>query len=143
MMLLAKVKCLEENLKIALKEVDEKDDLFKLLVDDYVSTTQRLLGEKNAFAKKLREVEGIVLKRDKIISSLTLGGSSDLLVEEKLIEASLPTSEDIVDKKAPKKRRSKTKNKLRNKAPLKTPICASSTPEGKISSFVPIYLSLF
>ena len=36
---LAKVKCLEENLKIALREVDEKDDLIKLQVDEFVSTT--------------------------------------------------------------------------------------------------------
>ncbi|KAI9195332.1 hypothetical protein LWI28_013923 [Acer negundo] len=51
--LLAKVKCLEEDLKAALREVVEKDDLIKLQVDELVSTTQRLLGEKNAFAKKL------------------------------------------------------------------------------------------
>ena len=93
--------------------------------------------KKNALAKKLREVEGFVLKRDMIISSLTLGGSSDAVVEEKLIEASLPTSEVLVEKKAPKKRRSKTKNKLKNKVPLETPICASPIPEDKISSFVP------
>ena len=42
--LLAKVKCLEENLKIALREVDEKDDLIKIQVDEFVSTTRRLLG---------------------------------------------------------------------------------------------------
>ena len=35
-------------------------------------------------------------------------------------------------------RRSKTKNKLKNKVPIETPICASLTLEGKISSFVPI-----
>ncbi|KAK1578394.1 hypothetical protein Q3G72_029931 [Acer saccharum] len=81
--LLAKVKLLEENLKIALRE--------------------------------LREVEGFVLERDRIISSLTLGGSSDLVVEEKLIETSLSTNEVIVNKKAPKKIRSKTKSKLKNK----------------------------
>ncbi|KAK0582839.1 hypothetical protein LWI29_030183 [Acer saccharum] len=125
------VKCLEDNLKIALREVDEKDDLIKLQVDEFVSTTRRLLGEKNALAKKLREVEGFVLERDRIISSLTLGGSSDLVVEEKLIEASLPISEVIVDKKAPKKRHSKTKNKLKNKVPLETPICASLTPKAR------------
>ena len=45
-------------------------------MDEFVSTIQRLLGEKNALAKKLREVEGIVLKRDRIISSLTLAGLS-------------------------------------------------------------------
>ena len=83
--LLAKVKCLEDSLKIALSEVDEKNDLIKIQVDKFVSTTRRLLSEKNAFDKKLREVEGIVLERDKIISSLTLGGSSDAVVEEKLI----------------------------------------------------------
>ena len=87
--------------------------------------TRRLLSEKNAIAKKLREVEGFVLERDKIIFSLTLGGSSDAVVEEKLIKASLPTSEVIIDKKAPKKRRSKTKNKLKNRVPLETPICDS------------------
>ena len=97
-------------------------------MNEFVSTTRRLLGEKNAFVKKLREVEGIVLERDRIISSLTLGGSSDVVVEEKLIEASLPTSEVIVDKKDPKKRCSKTKNKLKNKVPLETPICASPIP---------------
>ena len=37
--LLAKVKFLEEKLKIALREVDEKDDLIKLQVDEFVSTT--------------------------------------------------------------------------------------------------------
>ena len=61
-----------------------------------------------------------------------------MVVEEKLLVASLPTSKVVVDKKAPKKRRSKTKNKLKNKVPLETPICASPTPEGKISPFVPI-----
>ena len=96
-------------------------------------------GEKNDLAKKLEEVEGIVLERDRIISSLTLGGSSDAIVEKKLIEASFPTSEVIIDKKAPKKRRSKTKKKLKNKVPLETPIRASPIPEGKISSFVPIF----
>ena len=131
---LAKVKYLEEDLKIALREVDEKDDLIKLQVDEFVSTTQMVLGEKNALSKKLREVEGFVLERDRIISSLTLGGSSDLVVEEKLIKASLPTSEVIVDKKAPKKRCSKTKNKLKKKVPLEAPICVSPTPEGKLSS---------
>ncbi|KAK0603667.1 hypothetical protein LWI29_007325 [Acer saccharum] len=135
---LAKKNCLEENLKIALREIDEKDDLIKIQVDKFVSTTQRLLGKKNALTKKLREVEGIVLEKDRIISSLTLGGSSDAVVKEKLIEASLLTSEVIVDKKAPKNRRSKTKNKLKNKVPLETPICASPIIEGKISSFVPI-----
>ncbi|KAK0577855.1 hypothetical protein LWI29_001209 [Acer saccharum] len=136
--LLAKVKFLEENLKIALREVDEKDDLIKLQVDEFVSTTQRLLGEKNALAKKLSEVEGIVLEKDRIISNLSLGSSCDMVVEERLIEASLPTSEVIVEDKAPKKRRSKKKNKLKNKVPLETPICASPISEGKISSFVPI-----
>ncbi|KAK0591917.1 hypothetical protein LWI29_010240 [Acer saccharum] len=109
-----------------------------LQVDEFVSTTQRLLGEKNALAKKLREVEGFVLERDRIISSLTLGGSSDLVVEEKLIVASLPTSKVVVHKKAPKKRHSKKKNKLKNKVPLETPICPPPPPEGKISPFVPI-----
>ena len=71
-------------------------------MNEFASTTRRLLGEKNAIAKKLREVEGFVLERDRIISNLTLGGSSDAVVEEKLIEASLLTSEVIVDKKAPK-----------------------------------------
>ena len=94
-------------------------------MDEFVSTTQRLLGEKNALAKKLREFEGFVLERDRIISSLNLGGSSDLVVEEKLIVVSLPKSKVVVDKKAPKKRCSKTKNKLKNKVPLETPICAS------------------
>ena len=60
-------------------------------MDEFVSTTQRLLGEKNALAKKLREVEGFFLERDRIISSLTLGGSSDFVVEEILIGVSLPT----------------------------------------------------
>ena len=60
-------------------------------MDEFVSTTRRLLGEKNDLAKKLREVEGFVLERDRIISSLTLGGSSDFVVEEILIEVSLPT----------------------------------------------------
>ena len=101
-------------------------------MDEFVSITRRLLGEKNALAKKLREVEGIVLEKERIISSLSLGGISDAVVEEKLIEASLPTSEVVVDKKSPKKRRSKTKNKLKNKVPLETPICASPTLEGKI-----------
>ncbi|KAK0580044.1 hypothetical protein LWI29_035573 [Acer saccharum] len=109
-----------------------------LQVDEFVSTTRRLLGEKNALAKKLREVEGFVLERDRIISSLTLGGSSNLVVEEKLIVASLPTSKVVVDKKAPKKRCSNTKNKLKNKVPLETPICPPPPPEGKISPFVPI-----
>ncbi|KAK0582299.1 hypothetical protein LWI29_023877 [Acer saccharum] len=100
---------------------DESSNEEELLqVDEFVSTTRRLLGEKNALAKKLREVEGFVLERDRIISSLTLGGSSDLVVEEKLIVASLPTSKVIVDKKAPKKRCSNTKNKLMNKVPLET-----------------------
>ncbi|KAK1564839.1 hypothetical protein Q3G72_012679 [Acer saccharum] len=136
--LLAKVKFLEEKLKIALREVDKKDDLIKIQVDEFVATTRRLLGEKNALAKKLCEVEGIVLKKDRIISNLSLGSSSDTVVEEKLIEASLPTSEVIVEEKAPKKRRSKKKNKLNNKVPLETPICTSPTPKGKISHFVPI-----
>ncbi|KAI9186525.1 hypothetical protein LWI28_018153 [Acer negundo] len=52
--LLAKVKCLEKDLKVALREVVEKDDLIKLQVDEFVSTTRRFLGEKNALAKKLR-----------------------------------------------------------------------------------------
>ena len=59
--LLAKVKCLEDSLKIALSEVDEKNDLIKIQVDEFVSTTRRLFGERNAIAKKLREVEGFVL----------------------------------------------------------------------------------
>ena len=134
---LAKMNRLEENLEIALGEISEKDELIKIQVDEFVSTTRRILGEKNALAKKLEVVEGIVLEKDRIISSLSLGSSSNVVVEEKLIEASLPTSEDIV-KKAPKKRRSKTKNKLKNKVPLETPTCASPIPEGKISSFVPI-----
>ena len=66
--LLAKAKSLEEKLEIALREVDEKDVLINLQVDEFVSTTQRLLGEKNALAKKLREVEGFVLERDMVIS---------------------------------------------------------------------------
>ena len=36
-------------------------------------------------------LKGFVLERDRIISSLTLGGSSDFVVEEILIEVSLPT----------------------------------------------------
>ena len=91
-----------------------------------------------ALPKKLREVEGFVLERDIIISSLTLRGSTDAIVEEKLIEASLLTSEVIVDKKASKKRHFKTKNKWKKKVPFETPICASPIPEGKISFFVPI-----
>ena len=51
------MKCLEDSLKIDLSEVDVKNDLIKLQVDEFVSTTQRLLGEKNALAKKLREVK--------------------------------------------------------------------------------------
>ena len=51
--LLAKVKSLEKKLKIALSEVDEKDDLINIQVDEFVATTQRLLSEKNAIAKKL------------------------------------------------------------------------------------------
>ncbi|KAK1554142.1 hypothetical protein Q3G72_008355 [Acer saccharum] len=136
--LLAKVKFLEEKLKIALSEVDEKGDLIKIQVDKFVATTRRLLREKNAFAKKLCEVEGIVLEKDMIISNMNLGSSSDTVVEEKLIEASLPTSEAIIEEKAPKKRHSKKKNKLKNKVPLETPICPPPPPEGKISSFVPI-----
>ena len=46
--LLAKVKCLEDSLKIALSEEDEKNDLIKIQVDELVSTTRRLLGEKNS-----------------------------------------------------------------------------------------------
>ncbi|KAK4840587.1 hypothetical protein QYF36_013079 [Acer negundo] len=82
------------------------DLLAKLQVDEFVSTTRMLFGEKNALAKKLKEVEGVVLERVRIISNLSLGDSSVLVVEEKLIEASLPTSEEnvIVDKKALKKR---------------------------------------
>ena len=34
--LLAKVKCLEDSLKIALSEVDEKNDLIKIQVDEFV-----------------------------------------------------------------------------------------------------------
>ncbi|KAI9192712.1 hypothetical protein LWI28_026892 [Acer negundo] len=83
--ILEDVKCLEDNLKIALREVVEKDDLIKLQVDEFVSTTRRLLGEKNALVKKLREVEGVVLDRDRIISSFSLGDSSDLVVEKKPI----------------------------------------------------------
>ncbi|KAK0594620.1 hypothetical protein LWI29_027959 [Acer saccharum] len=115
--LLAKVKFLEEKLKLALSEIDEKEDLIKIQVDEFVATTRRLLREKNAIEKKLCEVE---------------------VVEEKLIEASLPTSEAIIEEKAPKKRRSKKKNKLKNKVPLETPICPPPPPEGKISPFVPI-----
>ena len=138
--LLAKVKSLEKKLKIALSEVDEKDDLINIQVDEFVATTRRLLSEKNAIAKKLREVEEVVLERDRIISNLKLGGLSDAVVEEKLIEASLPTSKVVVDKKAPKKRRSKIKNKAKNKVLLdtSTSTCVSPIPEGKISSFVPI-----
>ncbi|KAK0575448.1 hypothetical protein LWI29_000641 [Acer saccharum] len=65
--LLAKVKFLEEKLKIALSEVDEKDDLIKIQVDEFVATIRRLLREKNALVKKLCEVEGIVLEKDRII----------------------------------------------------------------------------
>ena len=128
--LLAKVKNLEKKLEIALREVEEKDALINLQVDEFVSTTRRLLSEKSAIAKKLREVEGIVLEKDRIISSLSLDGSNNLVVEEKLIEASLPTSEEIaiVDVKAPKKRCSKKKNKLKNKVPIETPICDPPTP---------------
>ena len=137
---LAKVKSLEKKLKIALSEVDEKDDLINIQVDEFVATTRRLLGEKNAIAKKLSEVEEVVLERDRIISNLKLGGLSDAVVEEKLIEASLPTSKVVVDKKAPKKRRSKIKNKAKNKVLLdtSTSTCVSPIPEGNISHFVPI-----
>ena len=85
-----------------------------------------------------RSLEKLVLERDRVISSLTLEGSSAAVVEEKLIEASLPTSKVVVDKKAPKKRRSKIKNKVKNKVPLDTSTCVSPIPEGKISSFVPV-----
>ena len=138
--LLAKVKSLEKKLKIALSEVDEKDDLINIQVDEFVATTRRLLCEKNAITKKLSEVEEVVLERDRIISNLKLGGLSDAVVEEKLIEASLPTSKVVVDKKAPKKRRSKIKNKAKNKVLLdtSTSTCVSPIPEGKISPFVPI-----
>ena len=37
--LLAKVKCLEESFKIALSEVDEKNDLINIQVDGFVATT--------------------------------------------------------------------------------------------------------
>ena len=59
---MAKVKRLEKNLEIALREVDKKDVLINLQMDEFVITNRRLLGEKNALAKKLREVEGIVLE---------------------------------------------------------------------------------
>ena len=45
-------------------------------MDKFVSTTWRLLGEKNALAKKLSEGEGIVLEKDRIISSLSLGAQT-------------------------------------------------------------------
>ncbi|KAK0607415.1 hypothetical protein LWI29_014626 [Acer saccharum] len=136
--LLAKVKFLEEKLKLALSEIDEKEDLIKIQVDEFVATTRRLLREKNAIEKKLCEVEGILLEKDRIISNMNLESSSVAAVEEKLIEASLPTSEAIIEEKAPKKRRSKKKNKLKNKVPLETPTCPPPPPEGKISPFVPI-----
>ncbi|KAK0588538.1 hypothetical protein LWI29_002284 [Acer saccharum] len=137
--LLAKVKFLEEKLKLALSEIDEKEDLIKIQVDEFVATTRRLLREKNAIEKKLCEVEGIFLEKDRIISNMNLESSSVAVVEEKLIEASLPTSEAIIEEKAPKKRRSKKRNKLKNKVPLETPICPPPPPpEGKISHFVPI-----
>ncbi|KAK0595903.1 hypothetical protein LWI29_010946 [Acer saccharum] len=136
--LLAKVKFLEEKLKLTLSEIDEKEDLIKIQVDEFVATTRRLLREKNAIEKKLCEVEGILLEKDRIISNMNLESSSVTVVEEKLIEASLPTSEAIIEEKAPKKRRSKKKNKLKNKVPLETPICPPPPPEGKISPFVPI-----
>ncbi|KAK0604511.1 hypothetical protein LWI29_016360 [Acer saccharum] len=136
--LLAKVKFLEEKLKLALSEIDEKEDLIKIQVDEFVATTRRLLREKNAIEKKLCEVEGILLEKDRIISNMNLESTSVAVVEEKLIEASLPTSEAIIEEKAPKKRRSKKKNKLKNKVPLETPICPPPPPEGKISPFVPI-----
>ncbi|KAK0604974.1 hypothetical protein LWI29_021490 [Acer saccharum] len=99
---------------------------------------EKLLREKNALDKKLCEVEGILLEKDRNISNMNLGSSSVAVVEEKLIEVSLPTSEAIIEEKAPKKRRSKKKNKLKNKVPLETPICPPPPPEGKISLFVPI-----
>ncbi|KAK0571758.1 hypothetical protein LWI29_021059 [Acer saccharum] len=136
--LLAKVKFLEEKLKLALSEIDEKEDLIKIQVDEFVATTRRLLHEKNAIEKKLCDVEGILLEKDRIISNMNLESSSVAVVEEKLIEASLPTSEAIIEEKAPKKRRSKKKNKLKNKVPLETPTCPPPPPEGKISPFVPI-----
>ncbi|KAK1582204.1 hypothetical protein Q3G72_012788 [Acer saccharum] len=132
------VKFLKEKLKIALSEIDEKEDLIKIQVDEFVATTCRLLREKNAIDKKLCEVEGILLEKDRIISNMNLGSSSVAVVEEKLIEASLPTSEAIIEEKASKKRRSKKKNKLKNKVPLETPICPPPPPEGKISPFIPI-----
>ncbi|KAK0576038.1 hypothetical protein LWI29_010995 [Acer saccharum] len=90
--LLAKVKFLEEKLKLALSEIDEKEDLIKIQVDEFVATTRRLLREKNAIEKKLCEVEGTLLEKDRIIFNMNLGSSSVAVVEEKLIEASLPTS---------------------------------------------------
>ncbi|KAK0570375.1 hypothetical protein LWI29_000206 [Acer saccharum] len=97
--LLAKVKFLEEKLKLALSEIDEKEDLIKIQVDEFVATTRRLLREKNAIEKKLCEVEGILLEKDRIISNMNLESSSVGVVEEKLIEASLPTSEAIIKEK--------------------------------------------
>ncbi|KAK0587081.1 hypothetical protein LWI29_016995 [Acer saccharum] len=131
--LLAKVKFLEEKLKLALSEIDEKEDLIKIQVDEFVATTRRLLREKNAIEKKLCEVEGILLEKDRIISNMNLESSSVAVVEEKLIEASLPTSEAIIEEKAPKKRRSKKKNKLKNKVPLETPICPPPPSEENAS----------
>ena len=95
-----------------MSEIDEKEDLIKIQVDEFVATTRRLLHEKNALDKKLCEVEGIVLEKDMIISNLSLGSSSDAVVEEKLIKASFPTSEVIDEKKALKKRRSKKKKQV-------------------------------
>ncbi|KAK0606214.1 hypothetical protein LWI29_035265 [Acer saccharum] len=97
--LLAKVKFLEEKLKLALSEIDEKEDLIKIQVNEFVATTRRLLREKNAIEKKLCEVEGIVLEKDRIISNMNLESSSVAVVEEKLIEVSLPTSEAIIEEK--------------------------------------------
>ncbi|KAK0603528.1 hypothetical protein LWI29_005926 [Acer saccharum] len=63
--LLAKVKFLEEKLKLALSEIDEKEDLIKIQVDEFVATTRRLLREKNAIEKKLCEVEAKNIRKVK------------------------------------------------------------------------------
>ena len=92
--LLAKLNSLEKELEIALREVEENDDLIKTQVDEFVTTTRRLLVEKSGLSKKLKEVEEIALEKDKIISSLSQGGSNEFVIKEKLIEASLPTSKE-------------------------------------------------
>ncbi|KAK0606081.1 hypothetical protein LWI29_033949 [Acer saccharum] len=97
------------------KEIDQSHQECSNDNPSYIDLWLRLLREKNAIEKKLCEVEGILLEKDRIISNMNLESSSVAVVEEKLIEASLPTSEAIIEEKAPKKRRSKKKNKLKNK----------------------------